>query len=68
MMDEQKRRYRICSVCGKRWNVSLIGPNPKKYIGPCCAKKEKPLQELALRRRQSKYNRPQYIGEKGFCQ
>lgn len=44
-----KPKYRVCSKCGDRWNVSSIGSNDKKYICPICEHKAKSL--IAARRR-----------------
>ena len=30
-------KYRICRVCGKQWNVSVLSENTKHYICPRCS-------------------------------
>lgn len=35
-MTVRNPRYRVCSVCGNRWNVSVLDPNVKKYVCPKC--------------------------------
>lgn len=35
-----KRIYRLCAKCHKKWNVSLLEPQEKRYICPTCALRE----------------------------
>lgn len=32
-------KYRICKVCGKQWNVSVLAGNEKHYLCPKCTEK-----------------------------
>lgn len=32
--------YRVCSKCGKTWNVSAVFPGEKRYVCPTCETKE----------------------------
>jgi len=43
-----KPKYRVCSKCGDRWNVSSIASNDKKYICPNC---ERNARTLVIARR-----------------
>lgn len=30
------RRFRLCSCCGNKWQVSMIGASPRRYVCPYC--------------------------------
>jgi len=47
------RRYRICSRCHKRWNVSCIGANPKDTYAPT-AKRKRPCPDCHRKHGHSK--------------
>ena len=42
-----KAKYRLCSRCGLRWNVSCVGPNPRRYVCPACEAKRKAVPSAA---------------------
>lgn len=41
------KRQRYCRNCGKRWNTSCVGANPKRYICPQCEAKHAEKQKKA---------------------
>jgi hypothetical protein len=47
-------RYRKCK-CGREWNTSLIAANPKRYVCPICAGKEKAASGVQDRKAAKKY-------------
>lgn len=43
-MTVRDPKYRLCAVCGNRWNVSSLEPGGKKYICPKCERQMKKNQ------------------------
>lgn len=39
------RVYRVCRLCGERWNVSALCPGDKKYVCPWCRSREKEMED-----------------------
>lgn len=55
------KRYRLCSVCGRRWNISVLGPNPRRYVCPVCEAKRKAAPSAAtLTAARPRYVRPYF--------
>lgn len=58
-----KLKYRTCTKCGERWNVSSIGYHDKRYICPECERK---IKAIELERRRIRREREE-LAEREVC-